>query len=272
MGEEATKLRELLNPDYWNRRFESEETYEWLGSYEDVADLLRDRLQHSKVKPGSRVLVVGNGNSQMAQSFAKDSDAGLVVITDVSPIAVHKASERWDREASTSQGRDGASGRGVGDVHVQWAVCDMLHLPFQDGAFDLILEKGAMDVFEVDKGPDPWNPNVATSDRLHAWLDEAYRITADGGLLVSLSFAQPHFRMPYYEAGFNTTCHSYSSGAFVDYFMYCATKEHGGGSRRGPHRPGPPLHRTPHDAGPPIDTTHGHMDDEDFLLKMECHD
>ena len=53
---------------------------------------------------------------------------------------------------------------------------------------------GAMDVLEVDSGKDPWNPNPATLERLHKWLAEAHRVLAPQGVLISLSFAQPHFR------------------------------------------------------------------------------
>ena len=51
-----------------------------------------------------------------------------------------------------------------------------------------------MDVLETDSGKDPWNPNPATLERLHRWLAEAHRVLAPQGRLISLSFAQPHFR------------------------------------------------------------------------------
>ena len=67
-------------------------------------------------------------------------------------------------------------------------------LPFRAESVDLIVEKGAMDVFETDRGEDPWHSNPLCTKRMHAWLSEAHRVLSPSGLLVSVSFAQPHFR------------------------------------------------------------------------------
>lgn len=56
--------------EYWDARFEKEESYEWLVAYGDVKGLLAEYLvpPAETVSGGLRVLVVGCGNS----SFSAD--------------------------------------------------------------------------------------------------------------------------------------------------------------------------------------------------------
>lgn len=57
---------------------------------------------------------------------------------------------------------------------LRWEVADMLSLPFPDGSFDVILEKGTMDVLFVDNDS-PWNPRAEVVTRVHRMLGEAHR-------------------------------------------------------------------------------------------------
>jgi ubiquinone/menaquinone biosynthesis C-methylase UbiE len=187
---------EYLSADYWNERFKVEPKYEWLGEYSD--NDMREKIHKHLERDGGGsaasdvVLVIGNGNSQMGQRVALDdkvtfSPSGCC-ITDISPVVVAKS-------------RENAKGGSQKQLRTtSWAVCDMLHLPYKDDSVDLIIEKGAMDVLETDSGKDPWNPNPATLERLHRWLAEAHRVLAPQGRLISLSFAQPHFRRLLFDA------------------------------------------------------------------------
>ncbi len=203
--------REYLSPTYWNERFKVEDAYEWLGSYECFAPKLHQYLgeeeRGGEAAPGpgpfDRVLVVGNGNSQMGQRVALDrglvSEPEACCITDIAPVVVDKSRE------NARAGFFGAGGGREEDAdprlaRVSWAVCDMLNMPFRSHSIDLIIEKGAMDVFEVDRGKDPWHPNERTTERMHRWLAECHRVLAPGGMLISLSFAQPHFRRLLFDA------------------------------------------------------------------------
>jgi len=231
---------EYLSPTYWNERFKVEDAYEWLGSYECFAPELRQYLREERQSgdaPGpslgsfDRVLVVGN--SRMGQRVALDrelvSEPEACCITDIAPVVVDKSRE------NARLGRFGAGAAAAGDgkdeeadprlARASWAVCDMLNMPFRSHSIDLIIEKGAMDVLEVDRGKDPWHPNERTTERMHRWLAECHRILAPGGLLISLSFAQPHFRRLAFDAkGYSwivrdlayTTEESYTAAADSD--------------------------------------------------------
>jgi hypothetical protein len=57
---------------------------------------------------------------------------------------------------------------------MRWQVADMLSLPFQDRAFDAVLEKGTMDVLFVDNDS-PWEPRPEVCERVARMLDETHR-------------------------------------------------------------------------------------------------
>lgn len=66
----------------------------------------------------------------------------------------------------------GAVARGVSGV--KWLEADMLALPFADGSFDVVVEKGTMDVLFVDN-ESPWDPSPAVRERVEKMLDETHR-------------------------------------------------------------------------------------------------
>ena len=57
---------------------------------------------------------------------------------------------------------------------LKWQVADMLSLPFQDGVFDAVIEKGTMDVLFVDNDS-PWEPRPEVCERVARMLDETHR-------------------------------------------------------------------------------------------------
>ena len=59
-------------------------------------------------------------------------------------------------------------------VHIEWQVGDMLSLPFCTDTLDVVLEKGALDVFLVDRGS-PWDPAPAAAARMSTALFEIHR-------------------------------------------------------------------------------------------------
>lgn len=280
MMEIPKKTSEYLSPTYWNERFKTEESYEWLGEYENFAPILRRYLEESSYPQPQTCLVVGNGNSTMGQSLALDSKvirygAQTVSITDISPVVVSKSREK--------AGRDG------GKVsRTSWAVCDMLCLPYRDKSLDLIVEKGAMDVLEVDGGKDPWHPNPKTLERMHAWLAEAHRVLSDQGVLVSISFAQPHFRRLLFDSqgytwiveteSYTTTLGSTENqeaqggcdGSFWEYFIYFARKGARSPSLAHQRESGVGDRSEADRKGCKEDYEHEILDQEDFLFRIGC--
>ncbi|KAL0334776.1 UNVERIFIED_CONTAM: eEF1A lysine and N-terminal methyltransferase [Sesamum radiatum] len=184
-----------LDPNYWDRRFEQEEHYEWFKDYSHFRHLI---LQY--IKPNSAVLEVGCGNSQLSEELYRDGITELTCI-DLSSIAVEKMKQRL-------------LSKGYKEIKVLEA--DMLDLPFGDECFDVVVEKGTMcffdmfifmhylffnmeDVLFVDSG-DPWNPEPATVSKVMAMLEGVHRVLKPHGIFISITFGQPHFRRPFFNA------------------------------------------------------------------------
>ncbi|CAI5516342.1 unnamed protein product [Closterium sp. Naga37s-1] len=105
-------------------------------------------------------------------------------------------------------------GRAAG---ITWAVADMMALPFPDACFDVVLEKGVLDVLLVDSDS-PWHVAPPIVQRVHTALSQAHRMLTSHGRLLSITFGQPHFRRPLYEAPHLTWTLQHT--AFGDSFHY----------------------------------------------------
>jgi hypothetical protein len=68
-----------------------------------------------------------------------------------------------------------AQAKAAGMNSLKWIVADMLDLPFPDSSFDVVLEKGTMDVLFVDNDS-PWDPRNEVVTRVHQMLAEAHRL------------------------------------------------------------------------------------------------
>ncbi|XP_057451119.1 uncharacterized protein LOC130743031 [Lotus japonicus] len=194
---------EYLNPSYWDERFSKEEKYEWFKDYSHFRHLIQPHLT-----PHSSVLELGCGNSQMSEDLYKDGTTNITCI-DLSSIAVDNMQKRL-------------LSRGLRDIKVLQA--DMLELPFDDECFDLVIEKGTMDVLFVDSG-DPWNPKPETISKVMATLKGVHRVLKANGTFISITFGQPHFRRPIFNAAdFSWSVEYTSFGETFHYFVYVLKK------------------------------------------------
>ncbi|KAK9113195.1 hypothetical protein Scep_020714 [Stephania cephalantha] len=192
-----------LDPLYWDERFRSEEHYEWFKDYSHFQHLIQRHIE-----PASSVLELGCGNSQLCEELHKDGITNITCI-DLSAVAV----ENMEKRLATN---------GFKDIKV--LVADMLDLPFGDEYFDVVIEKGTMDVLFVDSG-DPWNPHHETVDKVKAMLHEVHRVLKPGGIFISISFGQPHFRRPLFEDPELTWSFEWSTfGDGFHYFFYVLQK------------------------------------------------
>ncbi|KAG2705574.1 hypothetical protein I3843_05G053200 [Carya illinoinensis] len=192
-----------LDPQYWNDRFSNEEHYEWFKDYSHFRHLIQAHL-----KPNSTVLELGCGNSQLCEELYKDGITETTCI-DLSAVAVEKMQRRLAL-------------KGYKEIKVLQA--DMLDLPFSDGCFDVIIEKGTMDVLFVDSR-DPWNPPPATVTKVMATLKGVHRVLKPDGIFISISFGQPHFRRPLFDAPEFTWSVEWSTfGDGFHYFFYVLKK------------------------------------------------
>jgi len=166
---------------YWNSRFETEESYEWLNSFSDLSPYLLAHLPPPSSLP--RVLLVGVGNSGFSGGMY---EAGWTeqVNTDYAGSVVEAMGERC--KGSMPRAR--------------WEVMDMTDMGrFGEGEFDAVVDKAGMDAIVSDEG-DVWCPNDKTVMMCRKYIEETYRVLKPGGVFVQVSFAQPHFRTKYLEA------------------------------------------------------------------------
>ncbi|KAL3621211.1 hypothetical protein CASFOL_036123 [Castilleja foliolosa] len=230
-------VSEYLDPHYWDRRFAQEEHYEWFKDYSHFRHLI---LQH--IKPSAAVLEIGCGNSQLCVELYKDGITELTCI-DLSSVAVEKMKQRL-------------ASNGCNEIKVLEA--DMLDLPFEDECFDVVIEKGTMDVLFVDSG-DPWNPEPVTVSKVMAMLGNVHRVLKPHGIFISITFGQPHFRRRFFHAPtFTWSIEWQTFGDGFHYFFYILKKG---------ERSSDDTEDTEKIKLPSVSLLHEELDDEDFLFR-----
>jgi len=193
---------------YWEDRFQEEQEYEWFKGYASFNQLIEALVPRS-----SRVLVLGCGTSRLAEDMYALSGYANIVSTDLSSTVVARMRERATREGLPSS--------------LSWEVADMLALPFAASSFDCVLEKGTIDCL-LTTVRDPWNVPEETAALCRTALSEAHRVLRpDCGLLVSITFSQPHFRRPLlYDGPFDWRVKhiAFGEGGAFAYHLFAATR------------------------------------------------
>ena len=281
---------------YWDKRFETEEEYEWCGRFEDFRDLLVAALEGGRGEGGAdgdgfpaakRVLVLGSGTSRLPFDLAAEAEALLpeleeVVATDLSGVAVEKMAARTLREGAER----GEEGEGKGKrktsnrARITWEVADMLSLPFPDASFDAVVDKGVLDALFAGLGSgereedgreqqryDKWRPRETAPqlwDLAQKALRESHRVlNPEGGCYVQISFEQPHFRRPYLDApglSWRGGATAFGEEGGLQFFFYLRR-------RGGALLPPAASAEIPSGYKPAESPMHDHMDEEDFLMR-----
>lgn len=171
---------------YWDRRYADAtpaafDADEWYGR--PGVDAVGAAVRALHLPPGAPALEVGCGGGQLAESLAAESGLALIA-TDASPVAVARRAAR--AAAESGEGGDGGGGCGSSSL-LAWAVADATALPFRDGAFALVIDKGTCDALDCDDDGDGSEPARAA-------LAEAARVLAPGGALILASCRDPAAR------------------------------------------------------------------------------
>lgn len=151
--------------------------------------------------------MLGCGNSSLPVDLWKDGFKDITAV-DISSIVVNKMRERTKL------------------LGVKYVVGDMMELPFPDRHFDCILEKGTLDVLFAENDS-PWDPIPEVLENLRKTLDEADRVLQDRGKLLSITFAQPHFRKPLLmnrKYPWSCDVSTFGGEASFEYFVYTMRK------------------------------------------------
>lgn len=160
--------------EYWEERFEEEESFEWLVKFDDVKVLITSLL-----KPSDSILIVGCGNSP----FSKDLyNAGFknIVNIDYSSVLIDKMKAQHAEDCPS----------------MQWVHMDMTQMTFPSESFDIVIDKAAMDALMVDEG-DVWYPSSGVVESVDKMCQCVKSVLRPKGVFMQISFAQPHFRTKY---------------------------------------------------------------------------
>lgn len=117
---------EFRETEYWNKRYETEDHFEWLGQSccEKTIELLNCQIQD---KQKAVVLILGCGNSNLSPEMRNDGFEN-VLSTDISEIVIRNQRKKFP--------------------HLKWKVLDMTKMDeIEDSSFDFVIEKATLDAF-----------------------------------------------------------------------------------------------------------------------------
>ncbi|XP_017554627.1 EEF1A lysine methyltransferase 4 [Pygocentrus nattereri] len=224
--------------DYWNKRYETEESFEWFGDFSKFQHLL---VQH--VGRDENILMLGCGNSALSLDMYQAGYTSIMNV-DYSSVCVESMAERHSDCAGLS-----------------WVCMDISHLAFPNASFDVVIEKGTLDAMLVDE-EDPWNISDSNAQLMHQVLSEISRVLKPGGRFVSVTFAQPHFRKRLYaRTEYRWSINHYHYGDSFHYFLYVLTK----GEELSPEDTALERRLRTEAEAPPTVATFEDVENEDFL-------
>ncbi|XP_035526376.1 EEF1A lysine methyltransferase 4 isoform X1 [Morone saxatilis] len=187
--------------DYWDERYKTEQSYDWLGNFSKFHHILEKHIE--KEDP---ILILGCGNSSMSGDMYS---AGYHSITniDYSSVCISTMSARYSHCPGMT-----------------WHEMDVRQLSFPDASFDVILEKATLDAIMVEEKT-PWEVSTQTAGFIHKALTEICRCLKPGGRFISVTFANPFFRKRLYaRTEYNWSIKKYTYGKGFEYFVYVMTK------------------------------------------------
>jgi len=157
--------------EYWDERFSEEDEYEWLMSFDDVKDQIMPYFNKQ-----NRILIIGCGNSSFSADLYDDGFENISNIDFSSKVISNMSRKNSNR------------------FKMKWFVMDMTDMiGFEDESFDCVIDKAGMDGL-LSNEVDVWNPNEHSVAAAQKTCLHVKRILKPGGVFISISFSQPHFR------------------------------------------------------------------------------
>ncbi|EAU90311.1 hypothetical protein CC1G_08993 [Coprinopsis cinerea okayama7 len=199
------KNEEYSSKEYWNQRYaqeEEESSFDWFKTYADIVDIIHELIPEKS----SRILMLGCGNSKLSEEMYDDGYENIVN-TDYSDVLIEQMRTRHSETRPK----------------MEWHEMDVRDLKFEDGSFDVAIDKGTMDSMMTAKG-DVWDPPQKVIDDCTKEAKEALRVLRKGGTFIYLTFGQPHFRQRYLIHE-NTTLEVRALGEAFHYYLYIVRKQ-----------------------------------------------
>ena len=157
--------------DYWNAVYENQESFSWYSAWQELEPFVRELIPNES----AHVLIPGMGNDE---AIVDMYNAGYRNITafDYAEAGV----ERARKLLGTKTLRENVQTPGVTIL-----VADARDLPFEDGFFNAILDKGTLDAIYLSGGRD----KELAAKHLEMAVSEMARVIKEGGVIASLSAA-----------------------------------------------------------------------------------
>eukprot|EP00754_Rhynchopus_humris_P027251 Rhum_TRINITY_DN15076_c17_g1::Rhum_TRINITY_DN15076_c17_g1_i1::g.136811::m.136811 len=160
-------MPEYGKPEYWDERYKANDTtFDWYVSYEPLKEILGPII-----KPDSKVLVVGCGNSRLSGQLY---DTGVHDITniDISEVVISQMKNRYKDMEKMS-----------------WAKMDGSKMDFPDSTFDVVIVKATLDAL------------LCGSNSFHVAYQlnkQISRVMRKGAKFVSISYGPPDTRIDHF--------------------------------------------------------------------------
>ncbi|CAF1072793.1 unnamed protein product [Rotaria sp. Silwood1] len=202
-------MDDLSKQTYWNKRFLTEDSFEWFGDCSRLYPVLDFYLKSS---PSIILLHLGCGSSSLAEEMYNRHYCHLIINVDYSFGILDKRRSMKKTE-----------------YLIDWLALDIRTIPLHSNYFDTIIEKGTLDVFFIGHEHRLWNPSEELKEKIDLILTQISQcLRSDSGRFISISFQQPHFRRPFLakkKYQWSIQVHSVSDGnESMEYFVYVMTK------------------------------------------------
>jgi len=159
--------------EYWEERYKSEPKYDWFTSrYEDIVNLLDKTFRKLGDPSALKILHLGCGNSSLGPDLYRRGFKNIINI-DYSVVVIENMAKEYSQEMP----------------EMTWMAMDVRDLKYEDGAFDIVIDKALMDTFQADKESETMDDDI---DRM---LMEASRVTKNGGYFYQITWEIPYLRM-----------------------------------------------------------------------------
>lgn len=161
----AHGLATYASQSYWDEAYGERrygESFDWYGTWEEpdlegrtLGDLVRPLLSKE-----SRILMMGCGNSNLSVLMYEEGFRRIVNV-DISEPVIEQMRQKYEHLEGMT-----------------WRAMDASALDFDNGTFDVAMEKGLFDALYA-----------GTGERVQAVLTETRRVLAPHGKIVSISFS-----------------------------------------------------------------------------------
>ncbi|TKA79859.1 hypothetical protein B0A49_01567 [Cryomyces minteri] len=201
-------LEELAHPAYWDTRYSGDDpdaaTYDWLRTFSKIAPFFAKHLPPASSIP--RILQLGCGNSTLSYDLYSQSYHDQTNV-DFSPIVIDAMRAKHPE--------------------MKWVVMDVRKLAFEDGSYDVAIDKATLDAMLYGS---LWDPPDEVKANIKAYVDEIARVLRPGGKWLYITWRQPHFIKPLLQRPdvwtleVETLADEPGGGGMLEYFGFVMTK------------------------------------------------